>query len=153
MYWFNTNSLGKGQNMVVELKILQVGDAAVLENITPDVFDEDINPQYLKAYLAEDNHHLIVALKDNKVVGQIRAIIHKHPDRADELYIDNLGVTPTLQRQGIATKLLDAMLGLGKKLGCTEAWLATESNNSQARRFYESYEVRPEEIMFYLFKL
>jgi ribosomal protein S18 acetylase RimI-like enzyme len=139
--------------MSIEIKRLKVGDEAVLGRVAEDVFDEAINPHYLRAYLAEPNHHMIVAVKEGEVVGQIRAVIHKHPDRTNELYIDNLGVAPSLQRQGIARKLLDTMLGLGKTLGCEEAWLATESNNSQAKGFYESYGVKPEIIAFYLFKL
>jgi ribosomal protein S18 acetylase RimI-like enzyme len=139
--------------VTLELKHVQPGDEAVLGHVAADVFDEAIDSKLLGAYLAEANHHLIVAIKDGEAVGQIRAVIHKHPDRADELYIDNLGVTPSLQRRGIATKLLDAMLGLGKTLGCEDAWLATESGNNQARGFYETYGIKPETMAFYLFKL
>lgn len=140
--------------MDIQIKHLTSGDEAILERVAIDVFDEAIDPDYLRSYLAEANHHMIVAINANEVVGQIRAVVHKHPDRADELYIDNLGVTPTLQRQGIATKLLDAMLELGRSLGCEEAWLATESNNTQAKGFYESYKaLEPEPMVFYLFKL
>lgn len=139
--------------MTIEIKRLEPGDEAVLERVALDVFDEAIDPDYLRSYLAEANHKMIVALEDDEVVGQIRAIIHKHPDRPPELYIDNLGVAPTLQRRGIATKLLDAMLELGRSLGCEEAWLATERDNAQAKGFYESYKVAPEPMVFYLFKL
>jgi ribosomal protein S18 acetylase RimI-like enzyme len=138
--------------MDIEIKRLSVGDEAILGRVAADVFDETIDPKLLTAYLAEANHHLIVAVKDGEVVGQIRAVIHKHPDRADELYIDNLGVTPSLQRQGIATKLFSAMLELGKQANCKDAWLATEQDNEQAKRFYETYGVRAEAMMFYLFE-
>jgi ribosomal protein S18 acetylase RimI-like enzyme len=138
--------------VTLELKHVQPGDEAVLGQVAADVFDETIDSKLLTAYLSEANHHMIVALKDGEVVGQIRAVIHKHPDRPDELYIDNLGVTPSLQRQGIATKLLNAMLELGKILGCKDAWLATEQGNEQAKRFYESYGIEAEGMMFYLFE-
>jgi ribosomal protein S18 acetylase RimI-like enzyme len=139
--------------MDIEIKRLSVGDEAILEYIATDVFDEAIDPKLLTAYLAEANHHMIAAIKNGEVVGQIRAVIHKHPDRADELYIDNLGVTPSLQRQGIATKLLNEMLELGKSLGCKDAWLATERDNEQAKRFYESYGIKAEATVAYFFKL
>jgi ribosomal protein S18 acetylase RimI-like enzyme len=144
----------KGNTKVtIRIRHLKVGDEAVLERVAADVFDEAIDHNYLSSYLSEANHHMMVAINAGEVVGQIRSVIHKHPDRPPELYIDNLGVTPTLQRQGIATQLLDAMLGLGKTLGCEEAWLATESNNNQAKGFYESYKSKPEPMVFYLFKL
>ncbi len=139
--------------MNVEIKQLNSGDEALLEHVATDVFDEMIDPKHLSSYLAQNNHHMIVAIKAGEVVGQIRAVIHQHPDRPRELYIDNLGVTPSLQRQGIASKLLDAMLGLGKTLGCEEAWLGTESDNARAKGFYESYSVKAEPMVFYLFKL
>jgi ribosomal protein S18 acetylase RimI-like enzyme len=139
--------------MSIQIKHLVAGDEAILERVAVDVFDEAIDPKRLAAYLAEPNHHMMVALKAGEVVGQIRAVVHKHPDRSDELYIDNLGVTPSLQRQGIASKLLKAMLELGKSLGCKEAWLATERDNTQAKGFYESYGIKAESMVFYLFKL
>ena len=140
-------------NADIEIKHLKVGDEALLECVAVDVFDEAIDANWLAAYLAEENHYMIVAVKNGEVVGQIRAVIHKHPDRPDELYIDNLGVTPSLQRQGIASKLLNVVLELGKKLGCEDAWLATERDNIQAKGFYESYGVKAEAMVFYLFKL
>ena len=139
--------------MDIQIKHLKAGDEILLEHVATDVFDEAIDSKCLRLYLAEPTHHMIIAINKDEVVGQIRAVIHKHPDRANELYIDNLGVTPTLQRQGIATNLLNAMLELGKQNGCKEAWLATESNNAQAKGFYESYKVKPEAMVFYLFKL
>ncbi len=139
--------------MTIEIKHLKAGDEAILGRVAVDVFDEAIDAKWLTAYLAQENHHMIVAIKNGEVVGQIRAVVHKHPDRADELYIDNLGVTPSLQRQGIASKLLNAMLELGKSLGCEDAWLATENNNVQARGFYEAHGVKAEPMIFYLFKL
>ena len=139
--------------MTVEIRQLGVGDEAVLERIAEDVFDDAVDPKRLVAYLAEPNQYLIAALKDGEVVGQIRAVICKHPDKADELFVENLGVTPAQQRQGIATELLEVMLGLGKKLGCEEAWVPTERNNTQARKFYESFGVEAEPTVMYSFSL
>jgi ribosomal protein S18 acetylase RimI-like enzyme len=139
--------------MSIEIKRLVVGDEAVLNHVAVDVFDEAIDPKRLTAYLAEANHHMIVAVKNGEVVGQIRAVIHKHPDRPDELYIDNLGVTPSLQRQGIATKLFNAILELGRDAGCEDAWLATEQDNEGAKGFYETYGVKAEATVAYFFKL
>jgi aminoglycoside 6'-N-acetyltransferase I len=139
--------------MDIEIKHLVVGDEAVLHYVAADVFDEAIDPKLLTAYLTETNHHMIVAVKNDEVVGQIRAVVHKHPDRTDELYIDNLGVTPSLQRQGIATKLFNAILELGKNAGCKDAWLATEQDNDQAKGFYKTYGVKAKATVAYFFKL
>ncbi len=141
------------QIMSIEIKHLTAGDETVLDHVAVDVFDAAIDPKLFTAYLTETNHHMMVAISNGEVVGQIRAVIHKHPDRADELYIDNLGVTPSLQRQGIATRLLNAMLELGRNLGCEDGWLATEDENAQARGFYASFDTKAEATVAYFFKL
>ena len=64
---------------------------------------------------------MLVALRAGEVVAQVAAVIHRHPDKPTELYIDEVGVTPALQRQGIARAMLEQMLALGKALGCAEA--------------------------------
>jgi ribosomal protein S18 acetylase RimI-like enzyme len=90
----------------IEIRRLGPGDASVLDRVAEDVFDEPINKKRLAVYLREPNHLLFVAICDGEVVGQARGMIHLHPDMADELYIDNLGVTPAFQRQGIGMKLI-----------------------------------------------
>jgi aminoglycoside 6'-N-acetyltransferase I len=92
----------------------------------------------LSAYLAAPNHLMVVALDAGLIVGQTAAVVHRHPDKPTELYIDEVGVSPAWQRQGIARKMLDAMFEIGRRLGCEEAWVGTEPDNDPARRLYES---------------
>jgi ribosomal protein S18 acetylase RimI-like enzyme len=82
-----------------------------------------------------------------------RRSFHRHPDKPTELYIDEVGVTPALQRQGIASAMLERMLALGKALGCAEAWVGTETDNGPARGLYESRGAAAEPFVLYLFKL
>ena len=70
-----------------------------------------------------------------------------------ELYIDEVGVTPALQRHGIARRMLDEMFALGKALGCEEAWVGTETDNGPARGLYESRGAVADPFILYLFKL
>jgi aminoglycoside 6'-N-acetyltransferase I len=106
--------------------------------VAEDVFDEPVRPDRLAAYLRESGHFMIVALADGVVVGQCAAVIHRHPDKVSELYIDEVGVSPAFQRQGIARKMLDAMFAIGRENGCEEAWVGTEPDNGAARALYES---------------
>jgi aminoglycoside 6'-N-acetyltransferase I len=124
--------------MKVEIRRLQAGDDALVKYVAEDVFDEPVRPDRLAAYLASPGHLMVVALADGLVVGQCAAVIHRHPDKASELYIDEVGVTPAFQRQGIARKMLDAMFALGRTHGCEEAWVGTEPDNTAARALYES---------------
>lgn len=122
----------------IEIRRLDPGDASVLDRVAEDVFDAPINKKRLAVCLREPGHLFFVAICDGEVVGQARGMIHFHPDKEDELYIDNLGVTPAFQRRSLGTKLIKALLAAGKDHGCKEAWVATEADNLPARRLYES---------------
>jgi ribosomal protein S18 acetylase RimI-like enzyme len=124
--------------MKVEIRRLLTGDDALVMQVAEDVFDEPVRADRLAAYLASPGHFMIVALADGVVVGQCAAIIHRHPDKVSELYIDEVGVSPAFQRQGIARKMLDAMFAIGREHGCEEAWVGTEPDNVAARALYES---------------
>jgi ribosomal protein S18 acetylase RimI-like enzyme len=137
----------------IEIRRVDAGDEALFDRVAPDVFDQPIDAKRPAAYLTEPGHHMLVALRDGEVIGQCAAVIHRHPDKPTELYIDEVGVTPALQRQGIARRMLDAMLALGKTLGCEEAWVGTEPNNAPGRGLYESYGVEAESFVMYLVKL
>lgn len=124
--------------MPIEIRTLMQRDGAVLDRIAPDVFDGPVDAARLSAYLASPGHYMIVALHEGEVVGQCAAVIHRHPDKVTELYIDEVGVSPAFQRQGIASRMLDRMFALGRSLGCEEAWVGTEPDNLAARALYES---------------
>ena len=142
--------------MNLEIRRLESGDMALLDGVADNVFDEPVRPDRLAAYLAEPSHHLIVAMVDREVVGQCAAVVHRHPDKVTELYIDEVGVAPAFQRQGIARRMLEEMFALGKALGCEEAWVGTEPDNVAARGLYERLEVRPgsaEDFVMYVYYL
>jgi ribosomal protein S18 acetylase RimI-like enzyme len=139
----------------METKIIRVGpgDAGLLERVAEDVFDDVIDAAHLTAYLADDRHVMVLALSDGVVVGQARGILHLHPDEPPGLYIDNMGVTPARQREGIAGRMLDDLLAWGREKGCGHAWLATELDNTPARGLYESRRGKGAEIVFYEYGL
>jgi ribosomal protein S18 acetylase RimI-like enzyme len=139
--------------MQIEITRLTADNAALLDRVANDVFDEPVDPRRLAAYLSEPNHLMIIALADGEVVGQCAAVIHRHPDKVTELYIDEVGVASAWRRRGIARQMLEQMLALGKSLGCDEAWVGTEPDNIAARRLYESHGVTAEPFVMYVFQL
>ena len=139
-----------------EILRLSPENAAVLDRVADEVFDEPVRPERLAAYLAEPDHVMLVALAGRIVVGQCAAVVHRHPDKVTELYIDEVGVAPVFQRKGIARAMVERMLAIGKELGCGEAWVGTEPDNLPARRLYESVKVRRDEaepFVMYLYAL
>ena len=88
-------------------------------------------------FLADDRHHLAVAIADGVVVGFVSAVHYVHPDKpAPELWINEVGVAPTHQGQGLARKLMEAVLGEASRRGCSIAWVLTERTNTAAMRLY-----------------
>jgi ribosomal protein S18 acetylase RimI-like enzyme len=122
--------------MTVSIHQITATNAALLGKVDPDVFDHAIDPARVDAYAADPLHAMFVAVEKDLVVGQIRGSVHLQPDRAPDLYIDNLGTAPDRQRRGIASALMKEMLAWGALRGCTYAWVATETDNEQAKGFY-----------------
>lgn len=127
--------------MSVEIRRVRVADGGFFGASRMGVFDAPVDGDRLGAYLAAPGHLMVVAVADGIVVGQAAGVVHRHPDKPTELYVDEVGVAPSHQRQGIARKMLDELFAIGRELGCEEAWVGTEPDNLPARKLYES---RPE---------
>ena len=80
----------------------------------------------------------------------MRGVIHRHPDKATELYVDEVGTASTHLRQGIARAMMDEMFAWGRELGCTEAWLGTELDNDRGQGLYRGYTPSEDEAIQYL---
>lgn len=133
------------------LHITQVGrhNRTLLENLAADVFDAPIVPHHLDALLADPAQRLFVATEAGVVIGQAKAVIHRHPDKAPSVFVDELGVTPAQQRRGVATALIAAVMTMARNLGCAEIWLATEPENDPANNFYKATRMRGEHVVMY----
>jgi aminoglycoside 6'-N-acetyltransferase I len=139
--------------MTMELRRVSADDLALFDHIADDVFDEAIVPERLRQYLVAPGHLMILAIDDGVVVGQCAAVIHRHPDKVTELYIDELGTATARQRQGIGRSMIDAMFEWGRELGCRESWLGTELDNVAANALYRTIDGRTETMAYYEFEL
>ena len=123
---------------MITLHRVSPDQSALLLNVAPDVFDATIDPTRLDRYLEAPGHLLIVAVANGMVVGQIAGHVHLHVDAEPDLYVDNLGVGPAWQRQGIARRLLEDLLDWGRGHGCAQVWIVTETENLAAQLLYRS---------------
>ncbi len=120
------------------ISILQPDEAELLSKVADGVFDKPVRPDLVGEFLEDPRHHLAVALRDGKVVGFASAVHYVHPDKPSELWINEIGVAPPCQSQGVGKELMRALLRHGKLLGCSEAWVLADEDNSRARQFYKS---------------
>jgi aminoglycoside 6'-N-acetyltransferase I len=137
---------------MAEVKLLGPADLNILDNVATDVFDDPIVISSARKFLNDDRHRIVVALDDNLVVGFVSAVIYVHPDKAaPELWINEIGVAPTHQRQGMGKMLLQSLLDNARQVGCSEAWVLTDRENIAAMAMYRSaggVEEAPDPTMF-----
>jgi ribosomal protein S18 acetylase RimI-like enzyme len=122
--------------MPVTIRILGQADAAVLQNVAPDVFDYPIDARWSAEFFADPRHHLAVAIDNEVIVGMASAVHYVHPDKPPELWVNEVGVAPSHQNRGVGKQVLAALLAQGRAVGCREAWVLTEHDNVAARRLY-----------------
>lgn len=145
---------GWGREAMDEIKICRVGpaDAVMLDRLAEDVFNDQIERDRLTAYLSFPSSMLVVAIDGGLVVGQVKAAIHLHPGKASDLYIDEVGVTPTHQRRGIARRMLAEIERWARERGCADLWLATENDNEAAQALYAGF-ARSKPCLLYFWDL
>ena len=147
--------VGVAHAMTIEIKILRAGDETALDRVAHDAFDDAIVPAAARAFVADPRHHVAVAIDDGVVVGFVSAVHYLHPDKASpELWINEVSVAESHRGRGLAKRILGAILEAGRALGCSVAWVLTESDNTAAMRLYASaggVEAPKDAVMFTFF--
>jgi ribosomal protein S18 acetylase RimI-like enzyme len=122
---------------VATVRVLSPTEHSILERVAPDVFDDAPRPELTREFLTDPRHHLAVALsEDGLVVGMASGVHYVHPDKDPQMFINEVGVSPAYEGQGLGKRLIAALLERASALGCTEAWTATEPENSRAQALY-----------------
>jgi aminoglycoside 6'-N-acetyltransferase len=140
------------------IEIVRVGSdttGAPFSSIGPDVFDVDPEPAQLRAFAANPDQMLIVAVERRAdaagglCVGQ--CVGHLLPDVVGtrSLYIDNLGVSSAHRRQGVARRLVHDMLAWARERDAAGAWLVADADNDPARAFYRALGARQSVVDMY----
>ena len=137
--------------MPITVRILGNDEASVLDNIADDVFDHAIHPRWCAEFFADPRHHLAVALDGDLVVGMASGVHYVHPDKAPELWINEVAVAPTHQNLGIGRRLVATLVGHGEAIGCNEAWVLTSPDNEPAKRMYRATGAIPHEELSVMF--
>ena len=118
------------------VRMLGVHEALLLDRLAEGVFDEPINAQWCAEFFADPRHHVAVALDAGVVVGMATGVHYVHPDKPNQLFINEVGVAEPWRRRGIGRRLLTVLLAHATSLGCESAWVLTEPSNGTARRMY-----------------
>ncbi|NJS39312.1 MAG: GNAT family N-acetyltransferase [Rhodobacteraceae bacterium] len=108
-----------------------------------DVFDGPARRDWVLRTLGPDGQPdprnlLMLAILAGEVVGFASGTVIDHPDKPPTLFINEVGVNDSAQRQGIGRALLQAIRTAGRARGCQASWVTTEAENSAARALYRA---------------
>jgi ribosomal protein S18 acetylase RimI-like enzyme len=120
----------------IEVRCLAPCEGARLSAVAPDVFDHQVRPEYLRAFLDDPCSHLAVAIDDGVVVGMASGLVYGHPDKPLQLFVNEVGVAPSHRRRGLGRALVRCLLERGREVGCSEAWVAAKKGDAAARGLY-----------------
>lgn len=117
---------------IVPLSLELVPEVAAIEAIC---FSEPWSEQaYQDACKRDDYDYFVAVDARGKAVGMCGLIIGAY-----EAEVTNVAVHPDYRGQGIANKLLEALLDAGEKKGITAYTLEVRAGNQIAIRLYEKY--------------
>jgi len=123
-------------NASIVIRVLAPSESSVLDHVAHGVFDHAIDARWCAEFFADPRHHLAVALLEGHVIGMASAVHYVHPDKPPELWVNEVGVAPPHQGQGIGRGLLAALFDHARALGCRAAWVLTDEGNEAARKLY-----------------
>jgi ribosomal protein S18 acetylase RimI-like enzyme len=110
--------------------------------LAADVFDgpakADWTARFLGVAAPDPRSILVLAELDGAVVGFATGAVMDHPDKAPQLFLQELGVTEAAQRRGIGRALVARIRAEGRARGCTVTWVLTEDDNTPARATYRA---------------
>ena len=127
--------LGKGDvTKMRELNALFASafeDSDTLQHASP-------GDQYLGAFLADEQHIVMVAIAEGHLVGGLVAYcLPKFERERKEVFLYDLAVVPAYQRQGIGRSLVYAVQKEAKQMGAYLVFVLAEEGD-EAVMFYES---------------
>ena len=136
----------------VTIRLLGPADAKLLDCVAPGVFDNPVDARLAAEFLADARHHLVVAVIDGQVVGMATGVHYIHPDKPRELWVNEVGVAPAHQRQGIGKQLLQALFAHGPRIApdpkhsADEDRLIAVGRTSTGRPMFVAFTIRTKNI-------
>jgi len=128
---------------------ITAANADLLDRVAPGTFDHAIDPKRLERYLANPANWMCVAMTEGLVVSMCMCVVHDHPDKPTELFLDEIGTGDDWRQQGAARLLMEKVFERADAEGIEEIWLGTEPDNVAARALYESTGANSEPAIIY----
>jgi ribosomal protein S18 acetylase RimI-like enzyme len=112
-----------------EIRRLGPGDDAAVV-AAEGVFDHPADARATSRFLAQPEHHLLVAYEDGQPAGFVTGVEMTHPDKGTEMFLYELGVDEAFRRRGIGRALVEALRDLALERGCCGMWVLGRHNQA-----------------------
>jgi len=107
------------------------------------LFDQAVGRSASLRFLADPTHHLLLAWRDEEVLGFVSGIETTHPDKGTEMFVYELEVGEAHRRQGVGTSLVRALAQVAEDAGCYGMWVLTDHDNAAALATYRAAGAEP----------
>lgn len=124
----------------IEYHLLGLGNVLLLDGA--DIFDNPIDPVQLAAFVAGSGHEMVFATTGSRVIAMATGTALLHPDKIPAFFINEVGVKENMRNRGIGTKLTKMLMRIAREKGYQGIWLATETDNVEARALYQKLNAR-----------
>ncbi len=124
------------------------GDPLTIVRLGPDdadrvaalghLFDDPARADATGRFLAQDNHHLLVAERRGRPVGFVSGVETVHPDKGAEMLLYELAVDEGARRRGVGSALVRALAELATARRCYSLWVLVDADNDPALATYRS---------------
>lgn len=113
------------------IREMQPADLEKVAQLEAQCFSQPWQYQDFEKSLTLDYYYFVVALADDKIIGQAGLIISDF-----EADITNVAVHPDYRRQGTASQILTFLLEKGREKGISEFTLEVRQSNEAAISLY-----------------
>jgi ribosomal protein S18 acetylase RimI-like enzyme len=121
--------------MDIEVRRLGPGDEDAV-HAARGLFDDRPDLAATRRFLAEPNHHLLVAYDAGAPLGFVTGVELTHPDKGTEMFLYELGVDEAARGRGLGRTLVRALADVAREAGCYDMWVLADADNAAARATY-----------------
>lgn len=120
-----------------------------LRGVFEEVFEEEVFDQvsdaYLQSVVERSDLIVLVATVGDMVVGGLTAfLLPQYTSQSQVLYLYDLGVRKSYQRQGLGRRLVAELMGQARLLGAVEVFVQADQSDQDALEFYRSSSLKQE---------
>jgi ribosomal protein S18 acetylase RimI-like enzyme len=119
----------------MEIVRLGPGDADQV-HAAAHLFDRPPRDDATERFLADERHHLLLAVEDDHPVGFVSGVELTHPDKGTEMFLYELAVDEAHRRHGIGRALVRSLAALARERGCYGMFVLTDDGNEAALATY-----------------